>query len=298
MNQPPKPAPPDDHAIPRRPDWLRPSGVAEGTWAYTQQRSIADHYADFVEGTPLCHLDQQFIRDTFPPLHPATNSTVSAASAGDSGAPAGEDSKIPAAKIRRPLILDLGCGNGRSLIPLARRGYRTLGVDLSQPMLEAYAGDAWKLRCNLVDLQCLADASVDHVICMFSTLGMIHGAANRGRVLRHARRLVRPSGTLVLHVHNRASGWTEPGGRRKLLASWFRSLRDPEHDFGDEVYRYRGLEKMYLHRFSRREITASVNRAGWRIRCVKAISLDGTGLVDWKAWQPHRAGGFLIKAVA
>lgn len=33
-------------------------------------------------------------------------------------------------------ILDLGCGTGNITIPLAQRGYRMTGVDLSEPMLE------------------------------------------------------------------------------------------------------------------------------------------------------------------
>jgi SAM-dependent methyltransferase len=33
-------------------------------------------------------------------------------------------------------ILELGCGTGRVLLPLARQGYEITGVDLSQPMLD------------------------------------------------------------------------------------------------------------------------------------------------------------------
>ena len=33
-------------------------------------------------------------------------------------------------------ILDLGCGTGNHAIPLARRGYKVTGVDLSANMLE------------------------------------------------------------------------------------------------------------------------------------------------------------------
>ena len=36
-------------------------------------------------------------------------------------------------------VLDLGCGAGRNAIPLARLGWRVLGIDLSWPMLCAAA---------------------------------------------------------------------------------------------------------------------------------------------------------------
>jgi SAM-dependent methyltransferase len=37
-------------------------------------------------------------------------------------------------------ILELGCGTGRVLLPLARQGYQITGVDLSLPMLEVARG--------------------------------------------------------------------------------------------------------------------------------------------------------------
>ncbi|MEM9644372.1 MAG: class I SAM-dependent methyltransferase [Planctomycetota bacterium] len=278
MNQPPQHGRPSGRPSAKRAAWLRPIGVAEGTWAYTQQRSIADHYSDFVDATPLCELDQQFLVECFPRPNPAV------------GRPT-------------PLILDLGCGDGRSLLSLMRRGYRGLGVDLSEPMLQAFSakevgeksqGKAWKLRCNLVELDGLADDSVDHAICMFSTLGMVHGGQHRQAVLRHARRVVRKNGTLVLHVHHRWSQWNEPGGKRKLWASFLRSRWSRDHDFGDQVYAYRGLERMFLHRFSRREVVRLLESSGWVTDSVRAISLDGRQFIPTRWWNLFRVGGFML----
>ena len=39
----------------------------------------------------------------------------------------------------RGRLLDLGCGAGRNALPLARRGWRVLGIDLSSAMLRAAA---------------------------------------------------------------------------------------------------------------------------------------------------------------
>ena len=48
------------------PAWRRRRGVSTGTWQYVHQRSIADHYDEFVADTPLCGLDSDFINQVVP----------------------------------------------------------------------------------------------------------------------------------------------------------------------------------------------------------------------------------------
>ncbi len=264
MNQPPRSS--------RPPDWRRPRGVAAGTWDYVNERLIADHYDAFVADTSLCDLDQQIISEYFPLI---------------------SDSQI---------VLDLGCGTGRSAIPLAARGYEVIGIDLSQRMLEKMIDKArcdemagrgvTALQANLVELDCLADASADHAICMFSTLGMIQGAKNRRRMLSHVARIVRPGGRLVVHVHHRWSAAQEPGGWRALAGSWWRSLWGADHQFGDAMYSYRGLERMFMHRFSRREIRQLLSQTGWQVDGLLKVSIDGAAIVRGASI----AGGFIVIA--
>ncbi len=256
------------------PDWRRPRGVAPGTWDYVHQSGIADQYDEFVVDTPLCKLDQTLVAEEIGNLAPS-------------------------------IVLDLGCGNGRMSVELLRRGHTVVGVDLSQRMLElmlekAAAIDALQrvlaVRTNLVELGCIADESVDHAICMFSTLGMIQDRENRRLVLAHAARIVRPGGKLVLHVHHRWSAIWEPSGLRSLARSWIRSMLHSNHEFGDTTYEYRGLEDMFLHRFSRREIQQDVRVAGWNVDTTHAIALDGSHRLQGFIEQRFRAGGFFMVA--
>ena len=91
------------------------------------------------------------------------------------------DEQVLARHLRPPgLVADLGCGTGRALVPLVKAGHRGLAIDLSEPMLKVVQEKADLdelpidcLQANLVELDALADHSVDHAICMFSTLGMI-----------------------------------------------------------------------------------------------------------------------------
>jgi SAM-dependent methyltransferase len=238
---------------------------------YVNERSIADHYDAFVADPPLCALDSQILRKT-----------------------------LPAAEAdQREVVLDLGCGSGRASLPLAQRGYVVVAVDLSLPMLQVMTrkasqsrnrGSVLPIRANLAELDCLADRSADHAICLFSTLGMIQGRANRRNLLRRAARIVKPGGSLLVHVHNRWAALREHGGIRSLFRSRWRSCRHREHEFGDATYPYRGLENMFMHRFSRRELMDDLNACGWETRKIWPVSIDGSR-IDPQATIP---GGFIV----
>lgn len=256
------------------PQWRRPRGVAPGTWEYVHQRSIADHYDAFVADTPLCELDQQILRETLPgPESPGSE-----------------------------IVLDLGCGSGRTALPLAERGYDVVGVDLSHAMLEIMnrkfmagctAGTVFPVQANLVELGCFAEQSMNHAVCLFSTLGMIHGRANRRSMLKTIFNLVRPDGMFILHVHHRWAALREHQGLRKLTRSWWAALRDRHHEFGDSTYPYRGLQRMFMHRFSKRELQQDLRATGWTLSKIDPIAIDGTH-IDHKSMLP---GGFIFHAI-
>jgi SAM-dependent methyltransferase len=256
------------------PQWRRPRGVAPGTWEYVHQRSIADHYDAFVADTPLCSLDQQILEDSFP------------------------GPKCPGSEV----ILDLGCGSGRTALPLAERGYDVVGIDLSHVMLEIMnrkfmagctAGTIFPVKANLVELGCFAQQSVDHAVCLFSTLGMIHGRANRRAMLETLFKLTRPGGVFIVHVHHRWAALREHRGVRQLARSWWAAIQDRNCDFGDCTYAYRGLQSMFMHRFSKRELKQDLKATGWTIDRIDPISIDGSH-INRKTILP---GGFVFHAI-
>jgi SAM-dependent methyltransferase len=103
-------------------------------------------------------------------------------------------------------ILDLGCGFGRHAVPLARRGYRLTGVDLSETMLAEARGLAqragvdvdWQRR-DMRDLAGLGP--FDACLCLYTVLGYFDDAENE-RVVRGVHAVLRPGGRLLLDVTN------------------------------------------------------------------------------------------------
>ena len=230
----------------RLPHWRLPQGVSQGLWDYFRAPHIAHDYDRYFAANSLFEFDEEVLRRHF---------------------------------TKPGLIVDLGAGTGRLLVAFARRGFRGLAVDLSPHMLEVVGGKAAdenlpidRLLANFVELDCIRTASVDYCICMFSTLGMIRGSANRLRVLQHARRILQPDGQFVFHVHNRWYNLLQEQGRWWLVTNFFGWLAGRPVEPGDKFFEYRGVPGMYLHVFTLGELKRLVRAAAFEL--VELVALD------------------------
>lgn len=99
-------------------------------------------------------------------------------------------------------VLDLGCGDGTTALPAARRGARVLGVDIARNLVEA--GNARARAEGLTnitfqegdatDLHNLADASFDLVVSIFGAMF----APKPFEVAKEMVRVTRPGGRIVM----------------------------------------------------------------------------------------------------
>ena len=229
-----------------RPQWRLPDGITLGLWQYAHADHIAYDYDEYFAHNSLFDFDESVLARYF---------------------------------TQPGLLVDLGCGTGRLLVPFARQGVRGLAVDLSMPMLEIVGDKAGeeslpidRLRADITQLDCLRDSVADYAICMFSTLGMIRGRANRLRMLNHTRRILKRGGKFVLHVHNRWYNLFDPQGRVWLIQNWWAATVRGNQEPGDKFFEYRGIPNMFLHVFTRHELKRDLLAAGFRV--VEFILLD------------------------
>lgn len=102
------------------------------------------------------------------------------------------------------LILDLGCGAGRTTLPLYEKGFRVIGVDKSEPMVRLM-----RRRFSFIPAVC-ADASMlpfpdncfDGVLFSYNGISFITPLAARKRAIKEIFRVLRPGGHFVLSAHN------------------------------------------------------------------------------------------------
>jgi len=104
-------------------------------------------------------------------------------------------------------LLDIGCGYGRHAMELAARGYRTVGLDLSLPLLIRATDAARRVGVNVDfvhgDMRDMTfDSEFDGAYCFFSTFGYFDDETNR-RVAAGICRSLKPGGRLVLDLINR-----------------------------------------------------------------------------------------------
>jgi SAM-dependent methyltransferase len=279
--------------------WQAPTGVAAGTWDYVNRAHIGDGYDAFVQNEPLTAIERQLLSRYLPSLNRNDPSS------GRKALPCNAD---PA-----PLVVDFGCGTGRTLLPLLKSGYRGLGVDLSESMLRnlqqkillhRQANDRTNhitsplttIQANLVQLSCLAENSADHGTCMLSTLGMIEGASNRATFLRHARRIIRPRGTFFVHAHSYFYQLRHPGGVRWAAANAWDSLRGSA-ELGDRLATYRQVTGMFIHQFRRRELARALTVAGFTEQNWFGIKAGSVTPTPVRAWHhPFKFVGWVVAA--
>ncbi len=128
------------------------------------------------------------------------------------------------------------------------------------------------MNANLVDLSALESASFDYAACLFSTLGMVRGAENRGKVVANAYRLLKPGGRFVLHAHNRffrELGWKRVAAQR--LKTVFGSAAAGDIAM-PQAY---GGAPLTLHHFTRGEVVRLMEAAGFSVKEVQALGADG-----------------------
>jgi SAM-dependent methyltransferase len=104
-------------------------------------------------------------------------------------------------------VLDVGCGTGKSFLPLVRRGYRVTGCDISPEMLaEARAVAPADVRLVEADMRQLPDLGrFDLVTCLDDAVNYLLGDDDLTRALTSMGRALAAGGLLVFDTNTLAT---------------------------------------------------------------------------------------------
>ena len=199
-------------------------------------------------------------------------------------------------------ILELGCGTGRVLAPLAAAGNRVTGVDRSRPMLDR-ARSALQMDAGTVSQRVtLVEGSMAEAdrapggpfgLVIFSLNGLMHlsAMAEQRAALASARRALDPRGMLVIDALNPTPELlTTLDGRVQQEGTWRKfdgtvvdRFSARTHDFAKQRI---DTELWY-------DVTATSGqirrvRSGFPMRYLNAselaLLLEVTGFVEWKIY--------------
>jgi ubiquinone/menaquinone biosynthesis C-methylase UbiE len=180
--------------------------------------------------------------------------------------------KLPESNV----IADIGCGNGRHLIPAAKHCKMVIGLDISRELLNIVKSkiDDQKLKnvlllhSDVVNIP-LEDGCVDSIL-FIATLHNIQGRARRVQSLKEVNRILKKDGTALISVWSR---WQDKY-RRQFFKRWF--TRTGKTEFGDiDIYwRQHGLDiPRFYHLYSKREFLKDIRDSGLKILEIEDVSM-------------------------
>jgi SAM-dependent methyltransferase len=190
-------------------------------------------------------------------------------------------------------LLDVGCGTGKSFLPMLARGWQAVGCDISPAMLERArqkAGDAVRLEiADMRDLPCLGE--FDLVWTLADAINYLLSVEELEAALAGMRRNLAPSGLLLFDVNELlvydlyAEGIeVERDGRRFFFQGTPTSAVEPGLVYEFRCFEARGADRsvdqrsVSVHRqrhFTEAEVLASLDRAGLECLNVYGQSTDG-----------------------
>ena len=129
-------------------------------------------------------------------------------------------------------ILELGVGNGRNAVALARQGARVIAVDPDGDRLERAralaARHEVRVEFHQADLAEIAFIRADTIDLVLSVHALA-GVADADRVFRQAHRVLRTESPMILSLPHPAMNLIDPTGPdpRRITRSWFDTAPRP-----------------------------------------------------------------------
>jgi tRNA (uracil-5-)-methyltransferase TRM9 len=178
-------------------------------------------------------------------------------------------------------VADVGCGNGRHLIPCAEQCRSAIGVDISKKLLSIVQQSADKknienislIHADIVQLP-IHENSLDAVLCIAS-LHNIQGKAHRLQTVQEIYRVLTPGGTALISVWSR---WQE---RYRRFFTWQYLFHKGE--FGDiNIYwRQHNLNiPRFYHLYSKQEFLQELRQAGFSIEDTQSVKIHSKRIPD------------------
>ena len=192
-------------------------------------------------------------------------------------------------------LLDIGCGGGRTSIPLAQAGYDVVALDLATPMVAQTHALAEFTNARIRGT--VADAAVlpfpantfDGILFSYNGIELVPRQAGKRAVLAEAFRTLRPGGHFIFTTHAfEAFNQFARDRLHRALAQLIRTLlfqSHPEEEFGEIIPDpTSNVEVYYMQINSPRKYRRMLRSTGFGLRYFNSRSrIDAQRPPGWLA---------------
>lgn len=176
---------------------------------------------------------------------------------------------------KESIVLDIACGNGRHLIPCAKKCKKVIGLDISIKMLEIVKEKTIKENISNICLIHstaenipIKDSSIDSILYV-AALHNIYGKKNRIRSLKEVRRILKKDSEAMISV------WSRFAIKYKKSFQ-YKNLNNKKIENGDKsIYWIKdGLNiPRFYHLYGKKEFFNDLVEAGFKIKKIKGVKI-------------------------
>lgn len=168
-------------------------------------------------------------------------------------------------------VLDMGCGNGRNSIYLAKEGMKVIGIDFSRGLLKIAKNKVeWREvadRVNLLEGEVgslpLKNDSVDSVL-FIATLHHLPTPQERLQSLLEIKLCLKPGGAVLI------SAWAQEQDKFKEDLEKSKENKEEGFEYGDVFLPWKMREgcvfQRYYHLFSKEEFEDLIGKSGLEVK--------------------------------
>lgn len=172
------------------------------------------------------------------------------------------------------IVADIGCGNGRNIIPFSNQFKKIFGIDISKKMLNIVKlksdgkklNNLYLLKADMINLPMKND-SFDAIL-FIASVHNIKGRDNRVQSLKEINRILKKDGKALISVWSR---WQD-----KYRYKFFKKLVYRKEEFGDiNIYwKQHNLNiPRFYHLYSKREFINDLIQSNLKIKKIDSIKL-------------------------
>jgi len=184
---------------------------------------------------------------------------------------------------KESLVADIGCGNGRHLIPCAKQCKKVFGVDVSEELLKIVQKKITENNLSNVELMHSEAVNIpikDNLVDAVLYIATMHNIPQRYRRLKslmEINRILKKDGEAIISVWSR---WQDKF-RQHFIKKCLTNVNRKEFGDIDVYWRQHGLDiSRFYHLYSKRELQNDIKQAGLDLIKIEGVKYFSKNYFD------------------